>query len=87
MPVFDTGSSILVLESVFEEDEGLYFCQAKFDGTDIFNSSRAVLSFNCKDGGREGRRDKGGGGEGGGGEGGEGGEGKRGVNEVKMKEI
>ena len=46
MEVADSGTSILVLNSVGNEDEGLYSCVAVFPNGTRLTSSQAALTYN-----------------------------------------
>ena len=47
--LLDSGSSVLILESVSEEDEGIYFCHVSFNGVSLLTSAEAQLTFNGKE--------------------------------------
>ena len=44
--LLDSGSSVLILESVSGEDEGTYFCHVSFNGVSLLTSVGAQLTFN-----------------------------------------
>ena len=44
--LLDSGSSVLILDSISDADEGIYFCHVSFNGVSLLTSVEAQLRFN-----------------------------------------